>query len=371
MPALPAEFTGRMRDYPPAVVAGLTGIDEKQIAAIARELQDNGPALVVGETASPYVAALNLILGAPGRTLVSRHEAPVPDAWKKVAPVADLASVSDGSLRVLLIDESASGLYIPWNQIQPKLADKAVVVTFAWSKEGYGRQAAFTLPTAVYPEIADDIPPAIDSPAAAFRLSAALVPPPDSVVNPADFIAGLAGISAKDALQERAAAILKAGRGSLFVPSSATSTPARDIKPADFWKMLQAGATWIDDMDAKAAAPKLAIAALPAETHISAFPLIVAVTEPRSAALVSPLFSKVYQESNLRLAPGSVALHPSDARTNGLEAGSRARLETARGWVAVNVTVDPAVPPGLVQIAGSPGVRNLCSASLRARVVKS
>jgi hypothetical protein len=350
--------------------ADATGLSEAQIVSLARELKDNGPSLVIGETGA--AAALNVILGAPGRTLVTRRETPVPDDWKKAAPVADLASVPDRSLRVLLIDESAPGEYLPWSRIQPKLARNAVVVTFAWSKEGYGRQAAFALPTAVYPEIVDDIPPAVDSPVAAFRLSAALVSPPDGMVNPAEFIAGLAGIDAKDALQERAAAIQKSGRGSLFIPSTATSTPVRDVKPAEFRKLLQAGATWIDDPNANLPAPKLAIPALPSDTPDSAFPLAVAVSEPGTPTLVSPLLSKVYQESNLRLAPESVALHPSDAHQCGLANGSRARLETGAGSAAIEVTVDSTVPPGIVQISGGPGIRKICGAAfVRARVVQS
>jgi anaerobic selenocysteine-containing dehydrogenase len=135
--------------------------------------------------------------------------------------------------------------------------------------------------------------------------------------------------------------------------------------------MLQEGATWIDDVDPKAAPPKLDVAALSAGNSASAFPLAVAVTEPDTPVLVSPLLSKVYQESNLRLAPEGVALHPSDARAAGLESGSRARLETACGSAAVDVTVDPAVPPGMVQISGGPGIRKICGASARARVVRS
>jgi hypothetical protein len=368
---LPAGFTDRVREFPPTVAAQHSGLSEQQIGALARELQSNGPVLVLGANGSPYAAALNLILGAAGRTLVSRREAPVPDEWKKAAPVADLASVPDGSLDVLLIDESVAGEAPAWSAIQPKLANKAVVVTFAWSKDGYGRQSTFTLPTAVYPETVDDIPPAVDSPAAAFRLSPAWIAPPNGVVNPADFVADLAGIAAKDALQERAAAIRKSDRGSLFVPATATSTPARDVKPDEFWKLLQAGATWIDDLDANAAAPKLTVPALPAEAFNPAFPLVVAVTEPDAAALVSPLLTKIYQESNLRLAPEAVALHPSDARTAGLEAGSRARLETGRGSIAVDVTLDPDVPPGVMQVAGGPGIRKICGAASRARVVRS
>jgi hypothetical protein len=368
---LPAEFIGRAREFPPAVAALRTGIAEQQIAALARELADNGPALVLGGIGSPYAAALNCILGAPGRTLVSRREAPVPAEWKKAAPVTDLASLRDGSIGVLLIDESVSGDAPPWSAIQPKLADKAVVVTFAWSQDGYGRHATYTLPTAVYPESVDDIPPAVDSPAATFRLSAAWLAPPDGVASPADFIAALAGIAARDALRERASAIRKSARGSVFDPSKATATPTRDIQPDDFWKLLQAGATWIDDVEAHRGAPKLPVPPVPTDAPEPAFPLVVAVTEPATPALVSPLLSKLYRESNLRLAPECVALHPSGAQAGSLATGSRARFETARGSVAVEVIVDPSVPPGVVQISGGPGIRKICGASSRARVVRS
>ena len=72
----------------------------------------------------------------------------------------------DGSIRVLLIDESAPGGHIPWSAIERKLvARNPVVVAFAWSREGYGRHAQFALPTAVYPETDQTtFRPAIDSP---------------------------------------------------------------------------------------------------------------------------------------------------------------------------------------------------------------
>jgi len=38
------------------------------------------------------------------------------------------------------------------------------------------------------------------------------------------------------ALRERADAILKAGRGTLFTYADAKSTPVKELKPEDFWK---------------------------------------------------------------------------------------------------------------------------------------
>ena len=81
--------------------------------------------------------------------------------------------------------------------------------------------------------------------------------------------------------------------------------------------------------------------------------------------------TKLYQESNLRLAPNRVALNPSDARTSGVSNGARAILQTRIGKCAVEVTVDPAVPPGAVLVGASPGIQDVCGPSSRAKVVRA
>ncbi|MEI9976820.1 MAG: hypothetical protein WDO73_35075 [Ignavibacteriota bacterium] len=82
-----------------AAAAEATGLPSSEIAALATELNQNGPVLVLG---SPHLAST-------GRTVISRRETPVPAEWQKSAPVTDLAALPDRSVRVLLIDESA-----PW-----------------------------------------------------------------------------------------------------------------------------------------------------------------------------------------------------------------------------------------------------------------
>jgi anaerobic selenocysteine-containing dehydrogenase len=79
--------------------------------------------------------------------------------------------------------------------------------------------------------------------------------------------------------------------------------------------------------------------------------------------------TKLYQESNLRLAPNRVALNPSDARASGVTNGARAILQTRIGKCAIEVTVDPSVPPGAVQVGASPGIQDMCGLSTRAKVV--
>jgi hypothetical protein len=340
-----------------AAAADATGLTVPEIATLAKELDDNGPVLVLG---SPRIAST-------GPTVIGRRETPVPVEWKKAAPAIDLASLPDRSVRVLLIDESAPGEYLPWDAIEQKLvADNPVVVTFACSPEGYARHANYVLPAGIYPEVADDIPPAIDSVATTFRIAAPLAPLPAGMVKPEAFIAAAAGLTIGDTLRERAGAIHKAARGTLFTYADGKSQALKDVTADSFWKALNAGGCWIDEPDAKAPAARLTFAATaqrPAEE--SELPLAVVLTHELLPG--SPLLSKVYQESNLRLAPGRVALTPSC----GLDDGGQAIFETLLGKCRVGVTLDAGIPPGVVQVSGSPVLLDLCAAGARAKVVRA
>jgi anaerobic selenocysteine-containing dehydrogenase len=337
--------------------AQATGLAESEIAALAEQLEQNGPVLVLGSSR----------LASTGRTVVARRETPVPAEWQKAAPVTDLASLPDGSVRVLMVDESGPGEYLPWRAIEKKLvADNPVVVALAWSREGYARHAQYVVPAGVYPEVAGDIPTAVDSPAAAFRLATPLVPAPAYAVKPEEFVAAAAGLPIGDTLHERADAIHKAGRGTLFTYADAKSVALKDLNAADFWKALNAGGCWLDAPDDKAPAARFSAAA--AETkpvEESELPLVVVFN--RELTPCSPILSKVYQESNLRLAPNRVALHPSC----GLEDGSQAVFETLLGKCPVGVTLDQGVPAGAVQVTASPAIVDLCAAGGRAKVVRA
>jgi hypothetical protein len=359
-----------------APFAAPTGLTEQQITSVAEELAHNGPALVLDGGQAPAVMELNRLLGSLGRTIVARRDTPVPESWKKAAPVTKLASVADGSIRVLLIDESAMDEYLPWNTIERKLVrNNPLVVTFAWSRQGYGRHAQYVLPTAVYPEVYDDIPPAIDSVAAVFRIAAPLVAPPAGMVNPSEFIGGLAGLPAADALRERADAIHKTGRGTLFTYAGAKSTPVKEVNPGDFWKALNEGGCWLDAVDESGAGHRFSWPANADDERRSSappedLPLVAITCETRAAAApLSPLMSKLYQESNLRLAANHAALNPATARACGVGEGARAILQTRGGSAQIEISLDSGVPPGVVKVAAGARILDLCGASTRAKVV--
>ncbi|HTS66428.1 MAG TPA: hypothetical protein VMH28_30600 [Candidatus Acidoferrales bacterium] len=307
-------------------------------------LRENGPSVVIGD--APEIPELNRSLGAP---VYARPEAPVPESWKKqAAPVTDLAVVPDRSVRFLLIDESSAATYVPWHRIEPKLAGDAVVITFAVARGGYARHATYALPAPVFPETTEDIPAAIDQTSEVFRLAAPLVAPPAEVVSAAEFASVLADVPAAGALRERADAIHKLSPGNFAAAD-------------DFWKALLEGYVWRG-----APAGPFSHAGSPAP--VPRAPRELALTAAGAAwtpALLSPLMTKLYEESNLRLPPNAVALNPRDAA--GLP--QRAVLQTLLGKCAVRVVADPAVPPGTVLTGSSPGIRDICSPGDGAKVV--
>ena len=325
--------------------------------------------LVLGD--APEIPEINRQLGAFGKTVFARPEAPVPESWiKNAADITELAAVPDHSISLLLIDESSAVSYIPWHQIQRKLVrENPLVVTFAVTRGGYARYAQYALPTAVYPELLDDIAPAVDCIHPTFRIAAPLVSSPKGLVNPADFVSALAGLSASNSLRERADAIRQAGLGAVFTYADAKQTPLKDLTADAFWKSLNEGARWDRPPGLSTLARPSATSRAPEPPESSSDLPLVAIREPYTPALVSPLMTKLYQESGLLLAPNRVALHPADARASGVTNGARAMLQTHLGKCAVEVTVDPAVPPGAVQVGSSPGIQDVCGLSSRAKVV--
>jgi hypothetical protein len=349
----------------------LKSLQGAHTSALAGELAANGPSLVIGD--APEISEINRLLGAWGTTVVAAAEAPVPESWRKgAAAISALADVPDHSIRVLLIDESAAASYVPWHQIEPKLShENSLVVTFAATRSGYARHAQYALPVAVYPELTDDIPPAVDSTRPVFRISVPLVTPPVGLANPADFVGALAGVPASNSLRDRADSIHKAGLGSLLTYTDGKETPVRELTPDAFWKALNDGGQWKGELVTSPPSASRS-AARPAEVTESASDLpLVAIRDAHHPMFVSPLMTKLYQESNLRLAPNRVALHPDDARAANLMKGGRAILQTRIGKCTVEVTVDASVPTGTVLVGGSPGIQDVCGAGARAKVVSA
>jgi anaerobic selenocysteine-containing dehydrogenase len=163
-------------------------LPEGDAATIARRAE--GPVLVIGRTMTAEIIALNKELGGQGKTIMA-----LPSAGG-----VTLQDVPDGSIKLLYIDESNPGAYIPWPLIEPKLAKDAVTIAFAWSREGYARHATFVLPAAVFSEALDDVPNG--------GATTPLLKAPEWTVDPVEFIAKA---NLAEAMKERAASTLPEG----------------------------------------------------------------------------------------------------------------------------------------------------------------
>ncbi len=130
----------------------LRSLKQGSPSRLARQLVDNGPSIVLGNL--PEIPEINQILGAYGKIIFARPDAPVPASWtKSAARVSRFADLPDHSIGVLLIDESSAAGYIPWHRIARKLVpDHPVVVTFTPSRGGYARYASYTLPSPFIPK---------------------------------------------------------------------------------------------------------------------------------------------------------------------------------------------------------------------------
>lgn len=230
------------------------------VAQLAWRFALDGPVLVIDPAMSAETVALNRELGGWGKTVLPREG----------EAAAEIASVPDGAIEVLFIDESGPGAYLPWFEIERKLASNAVVVALTWWQDGYARHTRLALPTAVYPE-------------------GDLVKVPEWAIDPTTFITG-------------------------------SSAP-------------------VGDGDAR--------------------PGLV-------STVATPLFTKLYQESSLLLAPGQVALHPS----SGFAAKERAYLATPRGRAPVEVLLDAGIPPGKMHFVPTPELIDLCG-SEQPKVVRA
>lgn len=307
--------------FAPALVEQKTGVPAAVVTALARDLAAHRPAVVLGgdalaplsDEAEAAIAALNLVLGAPSAPLAARGTAPrAADGDAKLAAATALDAVPDGTVGFLLLDAAVAEGLLPWESLEKKLADGALVASFSPFCAGLGEKATLLLPGPAPFEEAVELDGAPDAPLATFALAPALLAPPKEIALPAGLLAEAAttaGLSLPLA-GDRLAAIASARRGRVFDPSAGTTAPAADA--VALAELLARGGCWVDDPAPTPAgryallrageAPRLLEAAL---GEPKAPPALRATLphEPVSAAPPSPLLTKLTRETALFTAP--------------------------------------------------------------------
>ncbi len=387
-----AAFEQVAAHFRPERAAELTGLTAETIVETARFVASHRPAVAIGggdpgggplgreeETA---IAGLNLLLGGCGQDggIIRRRAVPVPREWTANAlPVTEIAGVPDGSLRVLFLDSAVAGDALPWSLVEKKLTGAdALVVSFAAYRAGYAEHADYLIPAPMYLESAQDVPAPDDAEVASFSLSPALLTPPAGVVEPVEFLGRVLAKPVKlaDEIQSRVQAVYAGKTGRLFSYSDEKSVALTEVASAEeFGKALVAGGCWIDEKAPAAATPKFRLLGKDktgAERLIAAgrgrlydsedrarqFPLLLLPFGWRGAtgnAVLSPVMTKVYQESGLRRVGNQAVLHPETGKACGLTHGCRAVVETECGSCGVSVSLDAAIMPGVIQVAVGPG----------------
>ena len=319
-----AELEALASRFAPELVSQKTGVPADEIAALTRDLVAHRPAVVLGsdalaplsDEAEAAIAALNLLLGAPGGALVPRGTAPRPaDGEARLASATSLDAVPDGSVGLLLLDATVAEGLLPWERLEKKLAADALVASFSPFRAGLGGKATLLLPGPAPLEEAVELDGAPDAAAATFALAPALIAPPKDVVLPADLLAEAAtaaGLALPPA-SDRLAAIAAGRRGKVFDPATGALSPVADA--AALAELLGRGGCWVDDptpepkgryaLLREGEGPRLLEAALGGPKAAPAVPAALPF-EPVSAAPPSPLLTKLTRETSLFPAPPAV-----------------------------------------------------------------
>ncbi|HEX7708650.1 MAG TPA: molybdopterin-dependent oxidoreductase [Thermoanaerobaculia bacterium] len=370
--------------FTPEAVAALTGVPAALLVHAARKLIENGPSLVIagddagtgrlGRVCETAIMGLNLLLGDAGRSggVVARAALPAPFETGSLAPEVELDRIDDRSIGLLLIDASEGDLPMPWRVMQRKLAEKAVIVAISPYLAGTTERADYVIPSAAYLETIHEMPTPFDSPVASIRLSAPLIEPRVAAVDAGEFVRRIAAAAQIDLPEEwessewlmkaRVSRIHESGVGNVTTPADGAVQNVSELSSADgLWDALLAGGHWQSEREEPAASPYLLLGGIAesrwlAATSDRAAQLTAVFHVPRdvsASAAVSPVVTKIYQESGLREAE-RVAVNPVTAQALGLKRGSRAKLVTAAAEMGVSLVTDDAVMPGVIDVQPGP-----------------
>jgi hypothetical protein len=302
------------------------GTEASVALAECERLRANGPALLVadGDACAGFddsevdaIAAANWELARDALRLRSKL------AWES-EPGVRLQSIQDRTVGVLILGDAANGDVIAWPEIERKLAPGALIATLSPYADSLARRAHIRIPGFAAYEAAADVPTPPYAKDSSYEVAAALHPKPLGGISPAEVLSRIVPDLDADldaVIKDRIAASKKAGA-------------------------------------AKTARMPNGIAAR--EPSAVEAPALAAVSfgwRGNGAGLSSPLITKLYQESGLR--PGSLLarIHPVTANTHGLHDRERAAIEVNGTIREKNICIDPAVMPGVIEMADAIGCR--------------
>lgn len=398
------EYQKLVSRFTPDVVARITGVNSDKIVQLARTMAKQRPTLVIGggdPGAGPMGReeelafwGLNFLLGSVGSTGGALARREINDARStdpKQVEKLQFEDVPDNSIRLLVIDDAESGCAIPASFISKKLvSDGAIVVSLSPYLTGYSSRADYIIPSPTFLESLRDVVTPSGATCASLSLSLPLLTPPNGASEPVEFIqkvASLLNISLGDYavgktlesyIRRRVEAIHKSKRGNVFVSSDKKFVEVKSISsPEELWKMLASGGCWIDEKSAAKTSLKFSFLGKdsPAGKRLRDWSETMIAGEQESTPVnplvlmpfgwlaasgsgqVSPIMSKVYQESNLRHTSRQAFVNPVTAKSYRLADGKPMLIETSTGSMRAETHVSASVMPGVIHIEVGPDSR--------------
>lgn len=366
--------------YHPHPVSALAGIAPDAIVQTARVFAA-GPSIALSgsEAASgplpratrTVIASLNLLCGNVGRDggIVYRSDA------APASPATSLLDVPDHSIRVLIMDAAESGDAFPLALLEQKLIpETSVVVLMSPALSVRSSMADFLIPTMAAMEGWEEIPTIPGAVVESFAVASPLMPPRNTSVDPVEFLNVVAGFedggekSIESVIRRKADDLFAAKRGVVVSADGSTRTPVASVASADdLWNTLVAGGCWLGEgRGVKPGTVRFTLMGTGMEAAITeaACPVKVGanslILEPfgmraaLSTGTISPIMSKIFQESNLRALGGTLVLNPSTASAMGIADRSLVSVKTAQGSMKARVLLDPTVMPGIARVAVGP-----------------
>ena len=381
-----SEFESIVSTFSPSVVAEVCGVSEDTIVETARVFSMSKPSVAVidgltnSREAQAAVMILNLLVGNVGWKggVAVRREVPtgLADIKNTESINSDMYSIPDHSIRVMLIDESLSGCQLSDTLLQKKLAENGIVVSLSPFVTERPFCAQYVIPTPVFLESLTDLSSPHDSESSSMSISFPLVPSPTGVVDPIYFIqrlasaAGVVNIESgtmEELVKRRAGVLYGEKRGTVFNASTGQLSGVRNLLSTDdMWNALITGGCWIDSAEIVKSFPAFRLSAFLSKVDINKLQsgknqlVLVPFIEKTvySNSEISPLMSKVGQESGLRPFGCRAYLNPTTAEVIGIHEGCRIVLQTNKGSMEAEARYDASIMPGIVGVSNTTHPQN-------------
>ncbi len=368
-------YSSLVKTLTPETTAAVTGIPAPVLRTLARELahakapivlsgSDPGGGAFDAET-ERSIATLNILLGTINKSggIVERETLPGTEAMS----VTPLHELPDGSIGTLFIDNADSGHVIPWTLIERKLRkDASLVVSFSSVLDPLTAHADVLIPAPAPFESLQEAPQTRTNAVPTFALSTPLLKQNSDAVDPVTVMQQLdtrLGIDAaltdsETALKGTVRLLHEQKRGMVTSYVDNSSRSVKEIASADeLWDTLIAGGIWVGESKKQSAMKPVTLSLQsPAAMKDNGGLVLLASGCYGSlhAAQLSPVMSKMFQETELRPMNGMVALSPITAKQYGLSHDGHAVLTTSAGSQKVQIKINPTVRPGILEAAIGP-----------------